>query len=32
MEKYEPRAQMRISGKQSFSKVVTNSDGVSMQC
>jgi len=27
LEKYEPRAQMRISGTQSFSKIVTNSDG-----
>ncbi|GFG36142.1 hypothetical protein Cfor_02400 [Coptotermes formosanus] len=27
MEKYEPQAQIRISGKRSFSKIITNSDG-----
>lgn len=27
MEKYEPHAQIHISGKHSFSKIITNSDG-----
>jgi hypothetical protein len=31
MEKYEPRAQIRTLGKSSFNKIVTNSDGVSIQ-
>jgi hypothetical protein len=31
MEKYEPHVQIRTFGKSSFNKIVTNSDGVSIQ-
>jgi hypothetical protein len=31
MEKYEPHAQIHSFGKSSFNKIVTNSDGVSIQ-